>query len=138
MLPNKTLLLRFSHVFPMLPQGWFAIPLRLIIGFGFMQHGYAKLARGPDSFIDIVHAMGTQSWPGAYSSTQTASGLLLPGVGGYILGETVATSVAQIFRKCPYHLCLHHLTNAVRPLKPCLPKCDPQGLHSTIIRRWEI
>jgi putative oxidoreductase len=35
-----------------------AIPLRLVIGFGFMEHGYAKLARGPDSFTAILHALG--------------------------------------------------------------------------------
>lgn len=40
------------------PGGWWAIPLRLIVGFGFMQHGYAKLARGPDSFAEILHALG--------------------------------------------------------------------------------
>jgi putative oxidoreductase len=40
------------------PAGWYALPLRLIIGFGFMQHGYAKLARGPDDFISVLHAMG--------------------------------------------------------------------------------
>ena len=28
------------------PAGWYVLPLRLIIGFGFMQHGYAKLAAG--------------------------------------------------------------------------------------------
>jgi putative oxidoreductase len=38
--------------------GWWALPLRLIVGFGFMQHGYAKLARGPDSFAGILHALG--------------------------------------------------------------------------------
>jgi putative oxidoreductase len=37
---------------------WYAIPLRLIVGFGFMEHGYAKLARGADSFIAILHALG--------------------------------------------------------------------------------
>jgi putative oxidoreductase len=37
---------------------WYAIPLRLIVGFGFMQHGYAKLARGADPFINILHALG--------------------------------------------------------------------------------
>ncbi len=37
---------------------WAPIPLRLIVGFGFMQHGYAKLARGPDDFISILHAIG--------------------------------------------------------------------------------
>ena len=29
-------------------QEWYAIPLRLIVGFGFMQHGYAKIARVPE------------------------------------------------------------------------------------------
>src|ERR1700761_1083826 len=39
-------------------QAWQAVPLRLIVGFGFMQHGYAKLARGPEHFIAILHALG--------------------------------------------------------------------------------
>ena len=37
---------------------WWALPLRLIVGYGFVAHGYAKLARGPDVFIDILHAIG--------------------------------------------------------------------------------
>src|SRR5262249_31782953 len=41
------------------PQGWYALPLRLIVGFGFIEHGHAKLARGADGFIAILHALGT-------------------------------------------------------------------------------
>jgi putative oxidoreductase len=37
---------------------WAPIPLRLIVGFGFMQHGFAKLSKGPDAFATILHAMG--------------------------------------------------------------------------------
>ena len=37
---------------------WSPIPLRLIVGYGFMQHGFAKLSRGPDAFIAILQAMG--------------------------------------------------------------------------------
>ena len=37
---------------------WAPIPLRLIVGFGFMQHGVAKLSRGPDVFVAILHALG--------------------------------------------------------------------------------
>jgi putative oxidoreductase len=33
------------------------IALRLIVGFGFMQHGYAKLARGPEDFTQILNAL---------------------------------------------------------------------------------
>jgi putative oxidoreductase len=41
-----------------LPSSWYAVPLRLIVGLGFIEHGYAKLARGADAFIAILHAIG--------------------------------------------------------------------------------
>src|SRR5262245_40624514 len=37
---------------------WAPIPLRLIIGYGFLHHGVAKLSRGPDGFVTILHALG--------------------------------------------------------------------------------
>ena len=37
---------------------WAAIPLRLIVGYGFMEHGFAKLSRGPEAFAGILHAIG--------------------------------------------------------------------------------
>jgi putative oxidoreductase len=37
---------------------WAPLPLRLIVGFGFIAHGYAKLARGPDAFVAIIQAIG--------------------------------------------------------------------------------
>lgn len=37
---------------------WAPLPLRLIVGYGFAEHGFAKLLRGPDNFTGILHAMG--------------------------------------------------------------------------------
>ena len=37
---------------------WAPIPLRLIVGYGFLAHGYAKLVKGPDVFAGILHAIG--------------------------------------------------------------------------------
>jgi putative oxidoreductase len=37
---------------------WAPIPLRLIVGYGFMEHGFAKLARGLDAFPMILQAIG--------------------------------------------------------------------------------
>ena len=37
---------------------WAPIPLRLIVGYGFMEHGIAKLSRGPEAFTAILHTMG--------------------------------------------------------------------------------
>src|SRR5262249_27262721 len=34
------------------------VPLRLIVGVGFMQHGVAKLSRGPDAFVTMLRALG--------------------------------------------------------------------------------
>src|SRR5205807_5145093 len=36
---------------------WAPIPLRLIVGFGFLEHGFAKLSKGPDTFAAILHAL---------------------------------------------------------------------------------
>jgi putative oxidoreductase len=36
---------------------WAPIPLRLIVGYGFMAHGFAKLARGLDAFPAILQAL---------------------------------------------------------------------------------
>jgi putative oxidoreductase len=37
---------------------WAPIPLRLIVGYGFMAHGYAKLLNNPSHFGDILHSLG--------------------------------------------------------------------------------
>jgi putative oxidoreductase len=34
------------------------IPLRLIVGYGFIMHGYAKLHRGPETFAVILQTIG--------------------------------------------------------------------------------
>jgi putative oxidoreductase len=37
---------------------WMPLPLRLIIGFGFMAHGWAKLSRGPSGFGRLLAQIG--------------------------------------------------------------------------------
>jgi putative oxidoreductase len=36
---------------------WSMLPLRLMVGYGFMEHGYAKLIHGPERFVAILHAL---------------------------------------------------------------------------------
>jgi putative oxidoreductase len=45
------------ELLPGIDPAWSALPLRLIVGFGFFMHGYAKLARGPESFTGILAAL---------------------------------------------------------------------------------
>lgn len=37
---------------------WAPLPLRLVVGHGFIVHGFAKLSRGPDTFAVILHTLG--------------------------------------------------------------------------------
>ena len=66
---------------------WAPIPLRVIVGYGFMEHGFAKLARGPDAFANILHAIGV---PGSH--VMAWSTILTEVLGGLavLLGAFVA------------------------------------------------
>jgi putative oxidoreductase len=37
---------------------WVPVPLRVVIGFGFMAHGWAKLSRGPSGFAKLLAQVG--------------------------------------------------------------------------------
>ena len=58
--PQRLLIMKtlrdFSDRFPI--ARWAPVPLRLIVGYGFMEHGFAKLSKGPDVFATILQAMG--------------------------------------------------------------------------------
>src|SRR5215471_17812851 len=68
---------------------WAPIPLRLIVGLGFIEHGLAKLSKGPDAFAAILHALAvpaphfmawvTNSDRAARRLSHTAGRLRFPG-----------------------------------------------------------
>ncbi len=37
---------------------WAILPMRFLVGYGFMEHGVAKLLRRPDAFADILQQLG--------------------------------------------------------------------------------
>src|SRR5262245_48090724 len=37
---------------------WAPLPLRLVIGYGFVAHGWAKLSRGPAGFAKLLEQIG--------------------------------------------------------------------------------
>src|ERR1700734_1457247 len=48
----------FGFLNSALAARWAPVPLRLMVGYGFMQHGFAKLSKGPEVFAAILHAIG--------------------------------------------------------------------------------
>jgi putative oxidoreductase len=63
------------------------IPLRLIVGYGFLEHAIAKLSRGPDAFAAILQTMGV---PDPYLMARLT--ILIEVLGGFavLLGVFVA------------------------------------------------
>jgi putative oxidoreductase len=59
---------------------WALLPLRLLVGFGFVAHGYAKLTRGPGQFAVVLHALGVPA-PGITAWVTT----LIELIGGALL-----------------------------------------------------
>jgi putative oxidoreductase len=65
---------------------WAPLALRLIVGFGFIAHGYAKLAKGPEAFVAIVQAIGE---PAPYLMAWLTIGIELLGGLAVLLGAFV-------------------------------------------------
>jgi putative oxidoreductase len=78
-------------------NAWALVPLRLVVGFGFAAHGYAKLARGPENFATILHAIGVPA-PGlaawATSLLEFVGGISLM-LGAYVLPLSLPLSVVM-------------------------------------------
>lgn len=121
---KKSRLARFAVAPWPLPDGWQALPLRLIVGFGFLEHGFAKLARGPDAFIAILHAMGMPfaellGW--ATIAIEVLGGLLV------LLGAFVPLASAPMLIVLLVAIVTVHLPNGFSSIK--LMSFDATGAH---------
>jgi len=64
-----------------------AIPLRLIVGYGFLAHGLAKWSRGPEAFVGILQATGV---PMAHAMAWVTIGTELVAGVAFLVGAFVA------------------------------------------------
>jgi putative oxidoreductase len=106
------------------PAGWYAVPLRLMVGYGFFSHGWAKLARGPDNFANILHAMG-MAVPTLLSWTTVAVEI----VGGLMIlvGALVPLMTVPMVAVLLVAIVTVHLPNGFSSIK--LMSYDAAGAH---------
>lgn len=72
---------------PRLPHRWTLLPLRLVIGLGFLLHGLAKWNRGPAKFTALLQHIGT---PYPVATAWMVTGLEIVGGAMLIVGLLVA------------------------------------------------
>jgi len=120
-----TSFLRRISISPLpIPASWYAVPLRLIVGLGFVAHGYAKLSRGADAFIAILHAIGMPfadlfGW--ATIAVEIIGGLLIL-VGAFVPIAAVPMTIVLLVA-----IVTVHLPNGFSSIK--LMSYDAAGAH---------
>jgi putative oxidoreductase len=85
---------------------WSGWPLRLIVGYGFMAHGYAKIVRGPDVFAGILNALhmpapSVLAW--ATIAVELLGGLAIL-LGAYVAWVSVPMAAILIVAALTVHL----------------------------------
>lgn len=98
--------------------------MRLIVGYGFMAHGWAKLARGPDHFAAILGALQVpapeaMSW--AVVTIELAGGLAV------LLGVAIPLVAAPMIAVLMVAILTVHLPNGFSSIK--LQSVDAAGAH---------
>lgn len=67
---------------PRLPLRWALLPIRVVVGLGFLAHGLAKWNRGPAKFAVLLHQLGiplplTAAWTTTATELLGGSALLI-------------------------------------------------------------
>ena len=103
---------------------WAPVLLRLIVGYGFMAHGIAKLARGPDNFAHILAALGTP-----FPALLSWATILLEIFGGaaFLLGALVTLVSIPSLVVLLVAIFTVHLPNGFSSIK--LQSVDAMGAH---------
>ncbi len=114
---------------------WSAIPLRLILGYGFMAHGYAKVMNGPDHFAASLHALGVpqpmlMAW--ATIAFELAGGLAIL-VGAWIPVMSVPLAAILIVAAVTVHLPYGFTSIKLRAVTAAGPQFGPPGYETNLL-----
>ena len=116
-------------------SGWSAWPLRLIVGYGFIIHGWAKLSRGPESFAAFLHALNVPlplffAW--ATTVTELIGGLCVL-CGAFVAAASVPLSVVLLAALFTVHLHYGFFSVKLAGISPDGVKFGPVGYEHILL-----
>jgi putative oxidoreductase len=76
------------------PRAWALLPLRVIVGVGFLAHGMAKWHRGPEKFAKLLQLIGT---PSPLATAWLVTGVEVLGGIAIIIGAFVLLASVPLF-----------------------------------------
>jgi putative oxidoreductase len=95
---------------------WALLPLRLIVGYGFLAHGMAKWHKGPANFAKLLHLIGTPSpvataW--LVTAVEVLGGLAII-VGAFVVIASIPLAVSMVVAMSTIHV--HYGFSAVNTI----------------------
>lgn len=114
---------------------WAALPLRLIIGFGFMAHGWAKLSRGPAGFGRLLEQIGVplpqiSAW--IVTFVELIGGLAIF-LGAFVTLVSIPLIITMLVAIFTVHLQYGFSAIKTVGLTPSGPKFGPPGIEVNLL-----
>jgi putative oxidoreductase len=114
---------------------WVPLPLRLVIGIGFMVHGWAKLSRGPSDFAKLLTQIGAPlpeatAWVSTF--VELLGGLAIF-VGAFVEVVSVPLIVMMLVAIFTVHLKYGFSSINTIGLTPNGPKFGPPGYEVNLL-----
>ena len=114
---------------------WSAVPLRIIVGFGFVAHGYAKVVNGPEHFAASLHALGV---PAAYAMAWLTILFELAGgfavlIGAWVPIVSVPLAVILLVAAVTVHLPYGFSSIKLRAVTAAGPQFGPPGYEMDLL-----
>ena len=85
---------------------WAILPMRILVGYGFIEHGLSKLSKGPDAFAGILQQVGVPlphvaAW--LTIGTELVGGLALL-LGAFVVWASIPTAFVLLVAILTVHL----------------------------------
>lgn len=116
-------------------RAWAAIPLRLIVGYGFIAHGYAKVMNGPDHFAASLHALGVPAshWMAWMTIVFELLGGLAVLAGAWIPFVSLPLSAILLVAAITVHLPYGFSSIKLREVTAAGPQFGPPGYETDLL-----
>src|SRR5262245_43256598 len=116
-------------------RGWPNLLLRLILGFGFAAHGWAKLSRGPAAFAEILFHIGVP-FP-HITALVTALTELLGGVsvmlGAFVITMSIALIIVMLTAMFTVHFQYGYSTIKLEAVTAAGAQFGPPGYEMNLL-----
>lgn len=114
---------------------WSPLPLRLIVGYGFMAHGYAKIVKHPENFAAILHAL---SVPAPHFLAWTTIAIELLGgfailIGAFVPLVTIPMIVVLLVATLTVHLQFGFTSIKLMAVTSAGPQFGPPGYETDLL-----